>query len=161
MAVLPEDIKYYKSVDVDSLGGAISLQVVPTGLNLYYNDVDYQEATDGSTAYRCFYVKNTHATDTFSTAIIYIEVRTNNPTTSCELGLGSSGLDGDEQSITGENIAPVGVTFFSTSQPTPLAIGDLLAGEYYPVWIKRIVNPEASGVAVDSVVRAVDGDGGV
>ena len=161
MAVLPEDIKYYESVDVDSLGGAISISVVPTGLNLYYNDVAYQEATDGSTAYRCFYVKNTNATDTLGATVIYIEVRTNNPSTSCELGLGSSGLNGDEQSITGENIAPVGVTFFSTSQPTPLSIGDLAAGEYYPVWIKRVVNSEASGVSVDSVTLAVDGDAGV
>jgi hypothetical protein len=161
MAVLPEDIKYYESVDVDSLGGAISLQVVPTGLNFFYNDVDYDEATAGSTAYRCFYVKNTHATDTLSATVIYIEVRTNNPSTSCELSLGSSGLNGDEQSITGENIAPVGMNWFSTSQPTPIAIGDLLAGEYYPMWIKRIVNTEATGSSVDSVVLAVDGDGGV
>jgi hypothetical protein len=161
MAVLPEDIKYYESLEADSLGGGISAAIVPTGLNLYYDDVPYQEATDGSTAYRCFYVKNTNATDTLGATVIYIEVRTNNPSTACELGLGSSGLNGTEQVITGENISPVGVTFFSTSQPTPLPIGDLLAGEYYPIWIKRIVNSEATGVSVDSVTLAVDGDGGV
>jgi hypothetical protein len=76
------------------------------------------------------------------------------------LGLGTSGLNGTEQSITAEEIAPVGVTFFTTSAASPLIIGDLAAGDHYPIWIKRIVQPEAQGASNDYVVIALTGDGG-
>lgn len=160
MAVVATELKWFQSIDTDSLGGAISTFVVPTGLNLFYDDVDLDEATTGSTAYRCFYVKNENATDTYSGAAIYVSVRTPSLSTHCEIGLGTSGLNGTEQSITAEEIAPVGVNFFATSEATPLAIGDLAAGEYYPLWIKRIVQPEAQGASNDYVVLALTGDGG-
>ena len=160
MAVLPTDLKFYLSLDADSLGGGISTFVVPTGLNLFYDDVDQPEAQTGSTAYRCFYISNDNATDTYTGAAIYISVRTTSESTNCELGLGTSGLNGTEQSITAEEIAPVGVNFFATSVGTPLAIGDLAAGDYYPIWIKRIVQPEAQGASNDYLVIALTGDGG-
>ena len=160
MAVLPTDLKFYESLDTSSLGGGISTFVVPTGLNLFYDDVDFDEALTGSTSYRCFYVKNENLSDTYTGAAIYIAVRTPSPSTSCELGLGTSGLNGTEQSITAEEIAPVGVNFFATSEGSPLAIGDLGPNEYYPVWIKRIVAPEAAGASNDYVVIGLTGDGG-
>lgn len=161
MAVLPTDLKFYESLDTDSLGGGISTFVVPTGLNLFYDDVDVDEATTGSTAYRCFYVTNENATDTYTGAAIYISVRTPSFSTYCELGLGTSGLNGTEQSITAEEIAPVGVNFFATSEGTPLAIGDLAAGDHYPIWIKRVVEPLAEGASNDYVVIGLTGDGGL
>jgi hypothetical protein len=160
MAVVPTDLKFYQSLDTDSLGGGISTFVVPTGLNLFYDDVDLPEALSGSTAYRCFYVKNENATDTYTGAEIYISVRTPSLSTNCELGLGTSGLNGTEQSITAEEIAPVGVNFFTTSAAVPLSIGNLAAGDHYPIWIKRIVQPEAQGASNDYVVIALTGDGG-
>lgn len=160
MPVLAEDIQYYQSIETDSLGGAIAGVVVPTGLNLYYGDVDEQEATTGSTAYRCYYIKNDSATDTLTGGRVYITVRTPSASTNCELGLGSSGLNGVEQVISTENIAPVGVVFAATSFSLPLEFGDLGPGEWYPVWIKRNVNPLAVGIANDNVVLAVLGDGG-
>jgi len=160
MAVVATELKWFQSIDTDSLGGGISTFVVPTGLNLFYDDVDLDEATTGSTAYRCFYVKNENATDTYTGAAIYVSVRTPSLSTNCEIGLGTSGLNGTEQSITAEEIAPVGVNFFATSEATPLAIGDLAAGDHYPVWIKRIVQPEAQGASNDYVVLALTGDGG-
>lgn len=160
MAVLPSDIAYKQSLDTDSLGGGISSNVVPTGLNLYFGDVDQAEAETGSTAYRCFYVENNSALDTLLNTILYISVRTPSPSTFCELGLGTSGLNGVEQSISDESIAPVGVTFFATSEAQPLNIGALGPGEFYPVWIKRVVQPEAVGAANDNVILAVKGNGG-
>lgn len=161
MAVLPTDLKFYESLETDSLGGGISTFVVPTGLNLFYDDVDYDEALAGSTSYRCFYVTNESATDTYTGAGIYIATRSPSLSTNCELGLGTSGLNGVEQVITAEEIAPVSVNFFATSVGTPLVIGDLAAGEHYPIWIKRIVAPEAEGASNDYVVIGLTGDGGL
>lgn len=159
MAVLPSDISYKESLDTDSLGGGISTNVVPTGLNLFYGDVDLAESTTGSTAYRCVYIENTSATETSLSTEIFISIRTPSPSTYCELGLGSSGLNGTEQSITDESIAPVGVTFFPTSDAQPLALGPLGPGEFYPVWIQRNVLPNAVGAANDNVIIAVKANG--
>lgn len=160
MPVLATDLKFYQSLDTDSLGGGINSFVVPTGLNLFYDDVDYDEAVTGSTSYRCLYVKNESATDIYAGSAIYVSTRTPSFSTSVELGLGTSGLNGDEQSISAEEIAPVGVTFLPTSEGTPLSMGDLGIGEYYPVWMKRIVSPEAFGASNDYVVLGLTGDGG-
>lgn len=158
MAVLPKDLKYFQSISTDSLGGAISGIVVPTGLNLYFSDVDEQEAQTGSTAYRCMYVKNDNILDTLFNAQIFVAVRTPSPSTYVELGLGSSGKNGVEQTISDESIAPVGVLFFPTSSTQPLMLGDLLPGDFYPIWIQRNVLPEAVGAANDNVIFAIQGD---
>lgn len=158
MAVVPSEIKYKQTVETDSLGGAISALVVPTGLNLFYSDVDQQEAESGSTAYRCMYIENTNTTDTLTNAKIFVAVPTPSPSTYVELGLGSSGKNGVEQTISDESIAPVGVTFFPTSNVQPLTIGDLGPGEFYPIWIQRNVLPNAVGAANDNVIFAVQGD---
>lgn len=161
MAVLPTELKFYQSLDTNSLGGGISAFVVPTGLNLFFDDVDADEAATGSTSYRCFYVKNESATDTYTGAAIYIAVLTPSFSTYCEMGLGTSGLNGTEQSIVSEEIAPVGVSFVAPSAGAPLAITDLGPGDYYPIWIKRVVSPLAEGASNDYVVIGLTGDGGV
>jgi hypothetical protein len=158
MPVVASDLGFFESIDADSLGGAITTLQVPVGLNLFYDDVDLAEALTGSTAYRCFYVHNTNLVDTLTAAEIYISVRTPNPSTSCELGLGTSGLNGIEQSIVSENIAPVGVVFLPTSDGSPLVIGNLGPDEFYPIWIKRIVNSDAQGYASDSVIVQIRGE---
>lgn len=161
MAVLPTDLRWYTSLDTNSLGGGISTTLVSTGLNGFFDDVDYNEALAGSTAYRCMYIKNESGTDTYTTPEIYIATMTPSPSTYCELGLGSSGLNGTEQSITSEEIAPVGVTFSSPSASLPLALGsDLGPGEYFPIWVKRVVEAEAAGASNDYVVIGLTGDGG-
>lgn len=160
MPVLATDLKFYQSLDTDSLGGGINSFVVPTGLNLYYDDVDYDEAVTGSVSYRCMYIKNESQTDIYVGASIYVATRTPSFSTSVELGLGTSGLNGVEQSITAEEIAPVGVTFVPTSEGAPLLMGDLGIDEFYPVWTKRIVAPEAFGASNDYVVLGLTGDGG-
>lgn len=160
MPVLATDLKFYQSLDTDSLGGGINSFVVPTGLNLFYDDVDFDEAVTGSTAYRCFYVKNESQTDIYVGASIFVATPTPSFSTSIEMGLGTSGLNGTEQSIVAEEIAPVGVVFVATSAGSPLLIGDLGIDEYYPIWIKRIVAPEAVGASNDYVVLGLTGDGG-
>ena len=161
MAVLPTDLRFYESLDANSLGGGISTNLVSTALNAFFDDVDYPEALSGSTAYRLFYIKNESATDTYTGPAIYIAVLTPSTSTYCELGLGTSGLNGTEQSIVSEEIAPVGVAFVAPSEGVPLSLGsDLGPGDYFPVWIKRVVEAEAVGASNDYVVLGLTGDGG-
>ncbi len=161
MAVLPTDLRWYTSLDANSLGGGISTTLVSTGINGFFDDVDYPEALAGSTAYRCMYIKNESLTDTYTAPEVYIATLTPSPSTYCELGLGSSGLNGTEQSIVSEEIAPVGVSFVAPSDALPLVLGsDLGPGEYFPIWVKRVVEPEASGASNDYVVIGLRGDGG-
>ena len=160
MPVLATDLKYYQSLANDSLGLGISAQIVPTGLNLFFSDVDLDEATTGSVVYRCFYVKNESADSTLTEAKIYVATRTPSPSTTCELGLGTSGLNGTEQEITSETVAPVGVVFSTAGVEAPLNLPDLGPGDYHAIWIKRIVNPNAVGASNDFVTLAIGGDGG-
>lgn len=161
MAVQPTEISYFQSLETDSLGGAISVTTVPVSLNGWYSDINLAEATAGSTAYRCMYIKNESASDTLTGTVIYIATPTPCPSTHVELALGTSGLNGTEQVISSENIAPVGTTFVAPTVSVPLVIGDLAAGEYYPIWVKRVTTALAVGTSNDSVVFAVTGDGGV
>jgi hypothetical protein len=157
MAISPSELKYYKSIDLDSLGGGISGDVVPTGLNLFYDEVELPEATTGSTAYRCVYVKNL-SSDILTAANVYIHSVTPSPSTSIEMGLGTAGTNVAEQSIAGESIAPIGVTFFSPVRDSPMLLPDSLnSGDYHAIWLKRIVAPNAIGATNDNVVLGFAG----
>ena len=169
MAVIPDDIVFFQSLDTDSLGGGISAVPVTTSLNTFFNPVDYDEADIGSVAYRCIYIKNTNPTDTLLLPAVYISVLTPSPSTYCRIALGAAGLNGVEPSVASENNAPVG-TLAPFSVPTaaePLylidpgpVLVDLAPGDYYPFWVARTVLADAVGSANDTVMLAVTGDGG-
>ena len=160
MAIQEQDMVFLKSAESPSIGGAITVTPVPQCVDLFFDDVDFDEATAGSTHYRCFYVENESETDTLYEAGIYISVRTPNPSTSCELGLGAAGLDGAETAIADQTVPPAGVTFDPTAVDQQLILGDIGPGEWMPVWIKRIVAPNAAGSAADFVVLTLTGDRG-
>ena len=68
------------------------------------------------TEYRCFYVHNAmHATLTMQNSVIWIQSNTTSADTSIEIALGSSAVNGTEQTIANENTAPTGVTFSAPS----------------------------------------------
>lgn len=157
MSIDADDLKYYESLDVDSLGGDISGTVVSSAIDLFYNGVPDTEAVVGSTKYRCFYVKN-ESLDILAAANVYISGVTPSPSTHVELGLGTAGINLAEQSITSEDIAPIGVSFVGYTQESPLAIGDMNPDDYHAIWMKRVVAAEAVGVTTDSVTLGFAGD---
>ena len=84
-------------------------------------------------------------------AKIWIVTNTPSTDTSIEIALGSSAVNGTEQTIANENTAPTGVTFSTPSSlGTALSIGDIPAGQHKAVWIKRIVNAGAAAYNDDS-----------
>jgi hypothetical protein len=160
MAIEEQDMTFLMSAQSPSIGGAITLNPVPQGVNSFFGDVDFAEATTGSTHYRCFYVKNNSTEDILFSAGIYISVRTPNPSTLCELGLGAAGMNVTEPAIADQTVPPDGVEFFATRIDQQLLLGNMDAGDYHAVWIKRVVSPEAAGAAADRVVLTLTGDRG-
>ena len=157
MPIISTDIQYRLSggsgnTDVNaSLGGVKSSTSVGTGLHNLFDVVSSAEASSGDTEYRCVYIHNNHGTLTMQSAKIWIVTNTPSTDTSIEIALGSSAVNGTEQTIANENTSPTGVTFSTLSSlGTALSIGDIPAGQHKAVWIKRIVNAGAAAYNDDS-----------
>lgn len=162
MPIISTDIQYRLSggagnTDVNaSLGGAKSSTSVGTGLHNLFDVVSSAEASSGDTEYRCVYVHNNHGTLTMQSAKIWIVSNTPSTDTSIEIALGSSAVNGTEQTVANETTAPTGVTFSApASEGAALSIGDIPAGQHKAVWIKRIVNAGAAAYNDDSATIRV------
>lgn len=166
MAIVAGDIKLYLSGGAGnsnpnaSLGGVISTtEVVDNTLHNLFDRTTGTEAIAGDTEYRCIYIKNIHATLTYLGALIWIQTQTPDTQTSIEIGLGTSAISGIEQTIVNENTAPTGITWTAlTLEANALSIGDMLAGEWKAIWVKRIVGVASSVYDNDSVVLQNGGD---
>ena len=166
MPIASSDIKFYLSGGAANsdpnaaLGGAISTtQIVDATVANLYDNVSSAESSAGDTEYRCFYVKNTHATLTLQSAKVYIQTNTPSTDTAAEVGLGSSAVNGTEQTVANETTAPTAVTFSSAAGVgNALSIGNIPAGQHKAIWVKRIVNAGAAAYNSDSVIIKVEGD---
>ena len=160
MAIVSTDIQYRLSGGASNSDPAISLGGVKssTAASNYFDDVSSAEASAGDTEYRCVYVHNNHGTLSLIGAKVFIQTNTPSSDTDVAIGLGSSAINGTEQTVADESTAPAGVSF---SAPTTfaggLAIGDLAAGAHKAVWVRRTVNAGAAAYA-DSFTLRVQGD---
>lgn len=148
MAIVPTDIQYRLSggagntLSVASLGGAKSTAVAGASI---FDDVSSAEATAGDAEYRCLYVHNAHASLTLSGAVLWIPTNTPSPTTAIDVGVGTSAVNGTEQTIANESTAPAGVTFAAAgTQSAGIALGDIPAGQSKAVWLRRTVQAGAA-----------------
>ncbi len=166
MPIASTDIDFHLSggaanSDVDaSLGGAISsTQITDATLNNLFDDVSSDESSAGDTEYRCIYVKNNHGSLTLQNAVIWIDTDTPSTDSDVDIGLGTSAINGTEQSVADEDTAPAGVTFSSpASKATGLSIGNIPAGQHKAVWLERVISPGAAAFNSDSVILKVAGD---
>lgn len=159
MPIVSNDIEFRLSggaanADPDlSLGGAKSSTEAPADL---FDDVTSAESAAGDTEYRCFYVHNAHPTLTLQNAVIWIVSNTTG--NRIAIGVGTSAVNGTEQTLANESTAPSGVTF---SQPTNkgagLALGSIPAGQHKAVHIRRTV-AAATPAANDTYTLRAEGD---
>jgi hypothetical protein len=138
------------TVTYASLPSADKLDSI-TIANIQSNVFDHVTATqalEGKVSYRCHYVLNTHATDTASA--VHIWVKANTPAgDTLDIGLGTSAIGSTEQQIGNETTAPTGVTFSApVSYASSLTIGNLAAGQWKAVWLRRTVPPETRGTVI-------------
>ena len=129
-----------------SIGGAMSS--TPVGLNLFDN-VSTGEAATGDTEYRCVYLLN--QSDDLLVNRLYFSLNTPSPDTVIELGLGTSGVDGTEDTVATTADAPVGVTFVEANGlDNALTIDLLPAGNKHAIWMKRVVTAGATPTPLDN-----------
>lgn len=158
MPILNTDIKYFKTAD--NLGGAITATlVVSATLENLFSNISSAEAKDGVTKYACLYVKNTHASFTWSAVKQWILQNTPSNDTEVFLGLGVSGVDGEEPTIADELTAPAGVIFGSPEdEATANDLPNLAKAEYHGFWVKLVVSPNAAAIALDNWKIRTKGD---
>lgn len=161
MPIISTDIKYRLSGGASNtdpaaaLGGAKSSTDAGSTI---FDDVSSAEASAGDTEYRCVYVHNNHGTLTLQGAKVWIQTQTPSADTDVAIGLGSSAVNGTEQTVANEGTAPTSVTFSAPSSfAGGISIGDIPAGQHKAVWIRRTVNAGAAG-APDSFALRVQGD---
>lgn len=158
MPILASDIKIKQS-GAANLGGAVSGSNVSSALHGLFDVVQGSESLNGDVEYRCVYVKNEHATLTLYGSVLFIQSNTDSADTVVDVGLGTSAINGTEQTIANENTAPSGVSFGSpASYETGYVIGDLAPGSSKAVWIRRTVTAGASAFSNDGVTLAIQGD---
>jgi len=166
MPIAPGDIDFFLSggaANSDpnaSLGGAkSSTQVTAATLHNLFDRVTGDEGDAGDIEYRCIYVQNSHGSLTLQSAVLWIQTNTPSGDTTVAIALGGEGNGGTAETIANENTAPSGESFSSpSSKGTGLSLGDLDAGEFYPIWIRRTVTAGAAAYDSDSVLLRVEGD---
>jgi hypothetical protein len=149
----------------DSAGGRLHIDVTSGSLpggnqsdtitvaakaNGLFDNITGAESLAGDTEYRCFYVKNAHATDALYDVKIYIGTQTSGDD-AIQIGLDLAGVGdgsatGVADTIADENTAPDPAVSFSTAADLSngLNISQLSAGECRAVWQKRVVPSSTS-----------------
>ena len=143
-----------------SLGGArATQQIVTATLHNLFDVVSSAESEAGDVEYRCFYVRNAHGTLTLQNAVVYIETNTPSEDTAVRIALGTSAINGTEQTIGDEDTEPSGVSW-STADGVgnALSIGNIPPGEHKAIWVEWTVDTDAAAYNNDSVEIVVRGD---
>lgn len=161
MPIVSTDIKYRLSGGAAntsqdaSIGGAKSNTEASASL---FDTVLSAEALAGDVEYRCFYAHNNHTTLTLENAVAWIQANTPSTSTTFDIGLGTSALNGTEQTVANEGTAPTGVVFSAAaSEGAAIALGNIPAGQHRAVWLRRTVTA-AAAAATDTATIRVKGD---
>lgn len=166
MPIASSDIKLYLSGGAANsdpnaaLGGAISsTEVTDNSLHNLFDKVTGAEGAAGDIEYRCVYIKNTHGSLTLEAAKVWIATQTPSGDSAIAIALGGEGENGTAETIANENTAPSGESFSApTDYAGGLSLGDLEAGNHYPLWVRRTITAGAAAYNSDSVVLGIQGD---
>lgn len=163
MPIISTDIKFRLSggasnaVQAASLGGAKSANEATSGI---FDDVNSAESSAGDVEYRCIYVHNNHGTLVLQNSIAWIDPNTPSTSTNVDIGVGTSAINGTEQTVANENTAPTGVTFLpAANKGAGVTLGSIPAGQHRAVWLRRTVTAGAAAFSDGFTVR-VEGDTG-
>lgn len=161
MAISDTDIKLLASTN--GLGGAITAtELTSNSLHNLFDAVSGAEASAGDTEYRAFYIKNDHATLTWQNVKVWIQSNTTSTDDTLTIGLDLAGVisSGAGDSIADESTAPDPAVTFSTADGVgnALTIGDMAAGSYILIWVKRVVSSSAAAVSANAATLGWTGD---
>jgi len=126
---------------------------IATRSNELFDNISALESLNGDVEYRCFYLKNTHGSDSLSDVRTWIRRQ---PTGQDEMDLSLDPAGIGNGSTTGVAIGPIddeedsgddltGLTFTRpSSQSAGLVIGTLAAGECAAIWLRRTVTSDTT-----------------
>jgi hypothetical protein len=167
MPIFPADLVFRLSggatntLGDSALGGEISSTEVSGSLNALFDYVTGAESAAGDTEYRCIYLRNSHGSLILYGAKVWIATNSPSADTHCQIALGTSAINGTEQTVANENTAPTGVSFAdAANEGAALSIGDIPPGEHKALWIKRDVTAGASAYNNDGLTITFKGDSG-
>ena len=165
MAIQATDIEFRLSGGASNsdpnaaLGGVMSSTAVGTGVHNLFDQVSSAESVAGDTEPRCFYVRNSHGTLTLQGAKVWIQSNTPSPDTAVRIALGTSAVNGTEQTIADESATPTGVTWSTAAnEGAALSIGDIPAGQHKAIWVERVITAGAAAYNDDQATIRVKGD---
>jgi hypothetical protein len=167
MAIDVSEVKKYlsggasNSIKTDSRGGAISsVEVVDNTLHNLFPEVPGSESLPGIIKYLCIYIKNTDGALTMKNVRFYLSQLSTSTNHEYAIGLGSAGLNAQEQGPLGSiTTAPSSVTFSSpTTYGSGLAPVDIPFGQYYPLWIRETVDAAAAAKDDNTAILAIGYD---
>lgn len=138
-----------------SLGGAMSSTAMGASL---FDNVGSSEATSGRTEFRCVYVRNNDSTRTLSAARAFLTTVSSGGRATHDIASGAASVGNTEAATGAETTSPIGVTFSApTTYATGIPLGDIPAGGFKSIWIRRTVPPGAAAGS-DGFSISVSGD---
>lgn len=150
-----------------SLGDQISTTAWAGGsANDLFDDISGAENAASTVDYRCIFIHNNNAANTFQNAVVYISAETAGGASIAlatdniaASALGSASAQA--AAIASETTAPSGVSAFSspTTAGTGLSLGNVAVANVKAFWVKRTAANTAA-LSNDGVTIAVTGDTG-
>ncbi len=153
MGVLASELKIMATTN--GLGGAITAtEITSAAANNLFDLFSGAETAAGGTFYACVYALN-DTVDVGNPVAQAVEAFVNSEDVhagvTMAIGLGTSAVNGTEQTITDENTAPAGVTFFTTADAEDiddnLIIGDIPADQHKAIWIRMVIDAATAAKA--------------
>lgn len=152
--IVQSEIKFYKSSDTNSTGGAISAtEVTDNTLNNLFDDVSGDEALAGAVEYRKIFIKNTNASLTWQNVKMWIQSLTTSSDDEIDISLTSNETG---SSATGDGQTYVRPT--SKVHADVLNIGNLAAAATKAIWIRRTVTAGASASTSNAATIKAEGE---
>jgi hypothetical protein len=177
MAIVQGDLEFYYTgagshaaaqTDPDaSLGDYRASSIITTSTdNNVFDDVSGAEASSGDTEYRAIAFCNNHGTLALTACVVWIQVDTGNgeDDISFDVEAPSNETNGYIQTIANESTAPTGLAGFSdattkgTGVDCPLTSNEVGNGEWFGIWLRRIISASAGAAAAEAVTMRVEGD---
>lgn len=142
-----------------SLGGVKSSTAVTGSTAL--DAVSAAESAAGDVEYRCIYVHNADPALTLTAPVIWLQALGLGTGHDIALAVGTSAVNGTEQTVANESTAPSGVTWDTdaTSKANGVSLGNIPAGQHRAVWIRRTVGA-ASPASANTFTLRVEGETG-
>ena len=139
------------AVGNNALGGVKSSEVMPTSIDGLFDAAGAAEAVAGHVEYRCVYLHNANGAESMIGARVFIQSNTPLAGTTLDIGVGTSAVNGTEQTIANETTAPSGVSFSApTDADSGVALGDIPAGQHRAFWLRRTVTAGAGSSTNDT-----------